>query len=81
MNYSMAYTKQFLAAFFLLFWLPSGYSPRVELDEQVPYQGDTLLTNPNQVRETADGDILMDCDWPDDDVHDPRPRRAHRGRN
>ena len=37
---------------------------QVELDEQVPYQGDTLLINPNQVRETADGDILMDCDWP-----------------
>ena len=35
-----------------------------ELDEQVPYQGDTLLISPNQVRETTDGDILMDCDWP-----------------
>jgi len=35
-----------------------------QLDDEVPYQGDTLLTNPNQVRETADGDILMDCDWP-----------------
>nr|AOE13989.1 hypothetical protein [uncultured bacterium] len=37
---------------------------QVELDEQVPYQGDTLLINPNQARETADGDVLMDCDWP-----------------
>ena len=59
----MAYTKQFLAAFFLLAGFQMG-TAQVELDEQVPYQGDTLLINPNQVRETADGDILMDCDWP-----------------
>ena len=39
------------------------HSP-VELDEQVPYQGDTLLTNPNQFRVTSAGDVLMDCDWP-----------------
>ena len=37
---------------------------QVELDEQVPYQGDTLLTNPNQFRVTSAGDVLMDCDWP-----------------
>jgi len=59
----MAYTKQFLAAFFLLVGC-QVVTAQDELDEQVPYQGDTLLTNPNQVRETADGDILMDCDWP-----------------
>ena len=35
-----------------------------QLDEQVPYQGDTLLTNPNQFRVTSAGDVLMDCDWP-----------------
>lgn len=35
-----------------------------QLDEQVPYQGDTLLTNPNQYRVTPEGDVLMDCDWP-----------------
>ena len=59
----MAYTKQFLAAFFLLVGCQM-VTAQDELDEQVPYQGDTLLINPNQVRETADGDILMDCDWP-----------------
>ena len=74
----MAYTKQFLAAFFLLAGFQMG-TAQVELDEQVPYQGDTLLTNPNQVPgHLSDGDVLMDCDWPDDDVHDPRPRRTHR---
>ena len=59
----MAYTKQFLAAFFLLVGCQM-VTAQDELDEQVPYQGDALLINPNQVRETADGDILMDCDWP-----------------
>jgi uncharacterized protein (TIGR02145 family) len=37
---------------------------QAQLDEQVPYQGDTLLTNPNQFRVTSAGDVLMDCDWP-----------------
>ena len=37
---------------------------QAQLDEQVPYQGDTLLTNPNQFRVTSAGDGLMDCDWP-----------------
>lgn len=37
---------------------------QAQLDEQVPYQGDTLLTNPNQYRVTSEGDVLMDCDWP-----------------
>lgn len=59
----MTCTKQFLAAFFLLVGCQM-VTAQDELDEQVPYQGDTLLINPNQVRETADGDILMDCDWP-----------------
>ena len=59
----MAYTKQYLAAFLLLVGCQMG-TAQDELDEQVPYQGDTLLINPNQVLETADGDILMDCDWP-----------------
>ena len=59
----MAYTKQFLAAFLLLVGCQMG-TAQDELDEQVPYQGHTLLINPNQVWETADGDILMDCDWP-----------------
>ena len=38
----MAYTKQFLAAFFLLAGFQMG-TAQVELDEQVPYQGDTLV--------------------------------------
>ena len=59
----MAYIKQFLAAFFLLAGFQMG-TAQVELDEQVPYQGDTLLTNPNQFRVTSAGDVLMDCDWP-----------------
>ena len=59
----MAYIKQFLAAFFLLAGFQMG-TAQVELDEQVPYQGDTLLTNPNQFRVTSAGDGLMDCDWP-----------------
>ena len=37
---------------------------QAQLDEQVPYQGDTLLTNPNKFRVTTAGDVLMDCDWP-----------------
>ena len=56
---------QLFFAFFIFF---GGFSAATlaqdELDEQVPYRGDTLLINPNQVRETADGDVLMDCDWP-----------------
>ena len=44
--------------------LINGILAQSELDEQVPYQGDTLLTNPNQYRVTAEGDVLMDCDWP-----------------
>jgi len=59
----MAYTKQFLAAFFLLVGCQM-VTAQDELDEQVPYQGDTLLTNPNQFRVTSAGDGLMDCDWP-----------------
>jgi len=48
----------------LLLLNASSITAQSTLDEQVPYQGDTLLINPNQVREIADGDILMDCDWP-----------------
>ena len=59
----MFYTKQYFTAVFLLVGFQMG-TAQVELDEQVPYQGDTLLINPNQARETADGDVLMDCDWP-----------------
>ena len=77
----MAYTKQFLAAFFLLVGLPNGYSPS-RTGRTSPYQGDTLLIEPQPSSgQTADGDILMDCDWPDDDVHDPRFGRADCGRN
>ena len=43
----MAYTKQFLAAFFLLVGC-QVVTAQDELDEQVPYQGDTLLTNPTK---------------------------------
>tara|TARA_Y100000385_G_C13065690_1_gene626580 strand:+ start:436 stop:1980 length:1545 start_codon:yes stop_codon:yes gene_type:complete len=35
-----------------------------ELDDAVPYQGDTLISNPNQFRVSSEGNVLMDCDWP-----------------
>ena len=37
---------------------------QAQLDSSVPYQGDTLLTNPNQGVVTSSGEVLMDCDWP-----------------
>ena len=56
MNISL---KLFLASLPILF-LPVGL--QAQLDEQVPYQGDTLLTNPTQRREDGNGRVFMDCD-------------------
>ena len=50
----------------LLASLPFLFLPVVlqaQLDEQVPYQGDTLLTNPLQIREDGNGHVFMECDW------------------
>ena len=50
----------------LLASLPILFLPVVvqaQLDEQVPYQGDTLLTNPTQLRTDGNGHVFMDCDW------------------
>ncbi len=50
----------------LLASLPFLFLPVVshaQLDEQVPYQGDTLLTNPLQMREDGNGHVFMECDW------------------
>ena len=44
---------------------------QVELDEQVPYQGDTLLTNPNQFRVTSAGDGPHGLRLARNDGHDP----------
>jgi uncharacterized protein (TIGR02145 family) len=57
MNISL---KLFLASLPILF-LPVGL--QAQLDEQVPYQGDTLLTNPTQRRDDGNGRVFMDCDW------------------
>ena len=57
MNISL---KLFLASLPILF-LPVVL--QAQLDEQVPYQGDTLLTNPTQFREDGNGHVFMDCDW------------------
>ena len=46
--------------------LPIPFLPVVlqaQLDEQVPYQGDTLLSNPMQFQEDGNGHVFMDCDW------------------
>ena len=53
-----------LMLFLLLSLSCTSLLAQSELDETVPYQGDTLLTNPNQFRVSSEGDVIMDCDWP-----------------
>ena len=53
---------KFSAALFMFVFM--HVNMQAQLDSLVPYQGDTLLLNPNQGRIAADGDVLMDCNWP-----------------
>ena len=53
-------------------WFPNGSQPS-RTGRTSPYQGDTLVDRtPTKFRDTtATVMVLMDCDWPDDDGHDP----------